>query len=116
MKTIFILAAAMAVPSLALAQENVMTSRFGNTTVAHTAAGHEVHMYYKPDHTFTGKVVDVGFDLKGTWVINGSQLCLTYDPTPPTITNPQCQPIVPHQVGDSWTSDGRTISIVQGIQ
>jgi hypothetical protein len=116
MKTMLIVASAIAAPSLALAQDDVMASRFGNTTVAHTESGHEVHMYYKSDHTFTGKVVDVGFDLKGTWAVDGSKLCLTYDPAPPTVTNPQCQPIVAHKLGESWTSDGRAVTIVEGIK
>ncbi|HEY4113587.1 MAG TPA: hypothetical protein VGM17_05940 [Rhizomicrobium sp.] len=117
MKTILIVAALASAPALASAEDvDVMASRFGNTTIAHTESGHEVHMYYKPDHTFTGKVVDVGFDLKGTWAVNGTDLCLTYDPAPPTVTNPQCQPIAPHKVGDSWTAGGRTITIVAGVQ
>jgi hypothetical protein len=116
MNRVWIAAAFAAAPSLALAQDDMMASRFGNTTVAHTDSGHEVHMYYKADHTFTGKVVDVGFDLKGTWAVNGSDLCLTYDPAPPTVRNPQCQTIAPHKLGETWTADGRTVSIVQGIQ
>jgi len=116
MKIVMIAAAIAAVPSLALAQDDVMSSRFGNTTVTHTESGHEVHMYYSADHTFTGKVTDVGFDLKGTWAVDGGTLCLTYTPAPPTVTNPVCQPVVAHKIGDSWTVGKNSATLVQGIQ
>ena len=116
MRTTIIAALIIAAPSLALAQNDVMASRFGNTTVTHTDRGHEVHMYYKADHTFTGKVVDVGFDLKGTWAVNGATLCLTYNPPPPTVTNPVCQPVVAHKIGDTWTVGQNTATLVKGIQ
>jgi hypothetical protein len=112
----FAVAGLIAGPSLALAQDDVMASRFGNTIVTHTESGHEVHMYYKPDHTFTGKVVDVDFGLKGTWAVSAGTVCLTYNPPPPTVTNPVCQPVVSHGVGDTWTVGKNTVTLVKGIQ
>jgi hypothetical protein len=114
MRTLLIALTIAATPSAALTQDDIMASRYGNTTVA--KGDHEVHMYYSANHTFTGKVVDVGFDLKGTWAVNGDTLCLTYDPAPPTIRNPQCQPVTPHKVGDSWTAGDRTVTLIQGIK
>ena len=111
-----VLAAAVAAPSLGLAQDDVMVSRFGNTTVTHTERGHEVHMYYKADHTFTGKIVDVGMDLKGTWAVNAGTVCLTYTPPPPTITNPVCQPVVAHKVGDTWKVGNNVVTLMEGMR
>ncbi len=94
--------------------DDLMSARYGNTIIA--KGDHEVHMYFNADHTFTGKVVDVGFDLKGTWALDGENLCLTYDPTPPTVVNPVCQPFAPHRIGETWTAGDRTMTLVQGIQ
>jgi len=108
---------ALAVPEITLqTQDDVMASRYGNTTIAKTAKGHEVHMYYNADHTFTGKVVDVGFDLKGTWTVENGLLCRTYDPLPPMTTNPDCQPVAPEKIGDTWTIEDNTATLVAGIQ
>jgi|SRR4051812_13728323 hypothetical protein len=116
MRTILIVAAVSTAPSLALAQDEVMAARFGNTTVTHTDSGHEVHMYYKADHTFTGNVVDADFRLKGTWAVNAGTVCLTYNPPPPTVSNPVCQPVVAHNIGDTWTVGKNTVTLVKGIQ
>jgi hypothetical protein len=113
---ILIVAAVFAAPPLALAQDEVMAARFGNTTVTHTDSGHEVHMYYNADHSFTGKVVDVGFPVKGTWAVDAGTVCLTYNPPPPSVTNPVCQPVAPHNLGDTWTVGKNTVTLMKGIQ
>jgi hypothetical protein len=115
-RTVLIVAATIAAPSLAMAQDDAMASRYGNTTVTHTESGHELHTYYKPDHTFTGKIVDVGMDVKGTWAVNSGTLCLTYTPALPLVSNPVCQPVLAHKVGDTWTTGKNTSSLVQGIR
>lgn len=109
-------AVVIAAPSLAAAQDDVMASRYGNTTITHTDRGHELHTYYKADHTFTGKIVDIGRDVKGTWAVNGGTLCLTYTPALPLISNPVCQPVVAHKVGDTWKAGTNTSSLVEGIK
>lgn len=114
MRIYYLAAAAVVLPASAVHADDIMSSRYGNTIVS--KGKHEVHMYFNADHTFTGKVVDVDFDLKGTWAIDGSNLCLTYTPPPPTVTNPVCQTIAPHNIGDTWTADDRTITLLQGIQ
>jgi len=103
-------------PAISQSQDDVMTSRFGNTTVARTAKGHEVHFYYNPDHTFTGRVVDVSYDLRGTWVVENGQLCRNYNPLPPMTTNPDCQTVAAEKIGDTWTVDGNTATLVAGIR
>lgn len=118
-----LMGAAVAVVSagVAMADESVIASRFGNTTIATTASGQTVKLYYNADHTFTTKsgTQIVG----GTWKLDGSNVCLTYSsgtPLPPGMTNPACVPITAHAVGDTWTvgegTQKRTVTLVQGIQ
>jgi hypothetical protein len=99
----------------AFAADDLMASRYGNTTIA-KGSGPEVHLYYKADGTFSGKVLGMTIPLKGTWKLDGTTMCQTYNPPPPGAKNPLCVTVDPHQVGDSWTDGKRTISIVQGIQ
>ncbi|HXM00698.1 MAG TPA: hypothetical protein VN932_12275 [Rhizomicrobium sp.] len=116
MRTI-LLAAAFAALSLSAANaDDLLATRYGNTVVVKMTSGMEVHMYYAADGTFTGKVMGMNYPLKGTWKSDGSNVCLTYDPAPPNMTNPSCTPVVAHQVGDSWTANGNTATLVQGIQ
>lgn len=114
-RTVLIVAAVSAPACLASAEDDVMAPRYGNTTITHTDRGHEVHMYYKADHTFTGKIVDVGLDVKGTWTVNNGTVCLTYTPPPPTVTNPMCQAVIAHKVGDTWKVGNNTATLVDGI-
>ena len=57
---------------------------------------------------------------KGTWVVQGTQLCRTYDPVPPGLTNPVCIPVASHKIGDKWTVTvagvAREATIVAGVQ
>jgi hypothetical protein len=106
-----------ATTALAFADDDMMTSRYGNTVIAKSAKGPEVHLYYNADHTFTGKVIGMNYPLKGTWEMKGGdQVCATYDPAPPGMTNPVCSHLDPHKVGDTWTAGDRDVSLVAGIQ
>jgi hypothetical protein len=98
----------------ALAGDEVLASRFGNTTISKGPAGDETHLYYAADHTFTGKQGAVGF--KGSWKIDGGTVCLTFDPAVPNTPNPTCLPVSDHKVGETWTAGPYTISLVAGIQ
>lgn len=112
---IALLAAAALAASVSLAQAgDVMASRFGNTTITKDANGNESHIYYKADHTFTGKQGDVAF--KGTWKIDGSTICLTSETPIPNTPNPACAPVSAHAVGETWTAGPYTVSIVKGIR
>jgi len=103
----------------ARAADDVMAGFYGNTTVA-TGGKAETHSLYNPDHSFVMKVPMYGMEFKGTWTVNGSQLCRTFDSPPPGVTNPLCTPIEAHKVGDTWTvgtgSGQRTVTLVQGVQ
>jgi hypothetical protein len=99
--------------------DDVMAGYYGNTAVS-TGGRAELHTTYNADHTFVMKVPAYGMEFKGTWAVNGSTLCRTYETPPPGVSNPLCTPIEPHKVGDTWsiTADGntRTITLVQGVQ
>ncbi|HEY8698814.1 MAG TPA: hypothetical protein VIM02_14480 [Rhizomicrobium sp.] len=98
----------------AMAQET-MSPYFGNTVIS-KGNGPEVHTYYNADGTVTGKIIGMKLTLKGTWKVDGDQLCLTYTPPPPTVRNPICVPNEEHKIGDTWMSGKRTVTLVQGIQ
>jgi len=105
--------------SAAMAGDDVMSGYYGNTAIAKGGMA-DTHTVYSADHTFDMKVPSFGMEFKGTWKIDGNNLCRTYEKTPPGVTNPFCTPIEAHKVGDTWTMtlDGktRTISLVQGVQ
>jgi hypothetical protein len=105
----------------ALAADDVMASSYGNTVVS-TGGGLESRTHYRADHTFDAVFTAAAGSLtsKGTWVVQGSQLCRTYDPVPPGLTNPVCIPVESHKIGDKWTvmmaSGAREATIVAGVQ
>lgn len=112
------LAALMFATAIAVAGDEVMASRFGNTTVSTDAKGVETKVYYNADHTFTFK--SGAQSGKGTWKVDGANICLTYETPIPGIPNPLCLPVSAHKVGDTWTTgegdQKRTVKIVAGIQ
>jgi hypothetical protein len=121
MRAILAGSAAVLFASAAMADDSVIASRFGNTTIATGASGQTAKLYYNADHTFTMKTG--AQSASGTWKLDGSTVCLTYSssmPLPPGMTNPTCVPITAHAVGDTWTvgegAQKRTITLVQGIQ
>jgi hypothetical protein len=101
--------------SVALADDDVMAGFYGNTSIA-TGGMADTHTNYSADHTFVMKVPSFGVSFKGTWAVNAGTLCRTFDSPPPGVTNPLCTQIEAHKVGDTWTTDGRTITLVKGIQ
>jgi hypothetical protein len=110
-----LLAAALLAVSGAKAQDqdDVMATRYGNTTVLTDAHGNVSYVYYNADHTF--KASRGWFSVGGTWKVEGGTLCLTFDIPVPGLPNPDCNPVVPHKVGDSWKGGGSTVTLVQGI-
>ena len=114
MRTILLATAFAFSATAAIADDSVLASRFGNTTITKDTNGTENHIYYAADHTFTGKQGGNGF--KGTWKIDGGTICLTADPPIPNTPNPACVPVSAHAVGDTWTAGPFTVSLVAGIQ
>jgi hypothetical protein len=98
----------------AFAGDEVMEGFYGNTVI--TKGGRaETHTYYNADHTFTMKAPAFGREWKGTWKVDGAQFCRDFEKAPPGVTSPVCTPAEAHKVGDTWTVEGRTASLVQGI-
>ena len=111
--------AATAQPATATVSDDPMAGYYGNTAIS-TGGMAEVHIQYNQDHTFVMNVPAFALRFKGTWALNGSNLCFTYDVTPPGVTNPDCGPVQAHKVGDTWTEnadDGqRKLTLVAGLQ
>jgi hypothetical protein len=119
-KIILTVAFALGFATAALAADDVMASRYGNTTMVTDATGMVSKVWYNADHTFTGTRGSVAF--KGAWKVDNSTVCLTYD-TPPkmgntTMPNPSCHPVQARKVGDTWTvgegTNKLTVTLVKG--
>ena len=99
----------------AFAGEEVMASRFGNTTITSDASGMSSKIYYEADHSFTG--IQGELQLAGTWEVKGSQICLTFSSeAPPGYPNPICTPVSNHAVGETWSAGPFTVQLVAGHQ
>lgn len=110
-----ILAAAFAALSVSSAlAEDVMASRYGNTTIATDAKGVQTKIYYQADGTLTGKQGATTF--KGTWKVDKGQVCLNNQPAPAGMANPFCAPVKSRKVGETWKAGDRTVTLAKGIQ
>jgi len=110
----FLIAASVAALSVSAAMAGPLDSRFGNTVITKDGQGNETHLYYAADGTITGK--QNGQTFKGTWKLDGGNVCLTFDQLPAGVANPTCVPASEHKVGDTWTRGPNTVSLVAGIQ
>ena len=103
----------------ASAADDVMAPYYGNTVIA-TGGIADTHSNYNADHTFLMNVPAMHLSFKGTWKLDGGNMCRTFETAPPGTPNPLCVPMTPHKVGDSWTMDvngkARALSLVPGIQ
>ena len=104
--------------TVAVAADDVMASRYGNTTVSTDAQGVETKVYYNADHTFTFK--SAAQSGKGTWKLDGANICLTYETPMAGVPNPLCLPVTARKVGETWTTgegaQKRTVKLVAGVQ
>ena len=99
----------------AFAGDEVMATRFGNTTITSDASGMSSKIYYEADHSFTG--VQGEQQLAGTWAVKGSQVCLTFSSEPPPgYPNPICTPVSNRAVGETWQAGPFTVQLVAGHQ
>lgn len=114
MRKILLAAAALAFSSSLALADDVMASRYGNTTLTTDANGVQTKLYYAADGTFTGKQGNQSFN--GTWKIDGSTICLTFAQPVAGAANPTCLPVAAHKVGDSWMAGDRNVSLLPGIQ
>ena len=123
MKSVLIAAALALSPLPVLAgaahADDVMASAYGNTTVA-TGGMFETRTHYNADHTFTMTIPERNAEMKGTWSLDGANVCRTFEAPPPGVPNPLCTPVEAHKVGDTWTvrtpAGPRTVTLVAGIK
>lgn len=97
-----LVAAALGV-SMAMAADDPMASRYGNTVVAKGADGKELgRTYYDADGSYKRKTP--AGETKGKWKMDGSKICLTQtEPAPPVNQGTVCLPFPGAKaVGDSW--------------
>lgn len=101
----FVAAAAcvVALPAFAASME----PRFGNTMLGTRSDGTVMKLFYNADHTFSGEITPAGsstsFEAKGTWKLEGDQLCVMSDLGPGGGTPPQsCATLRGDHVGDKW--------------
>lgn len=115
MRRILLASALLALSTSFAFADDIMATRYGNTTITTDAQGTKTKLYYKADGTFTGMQGANAF--KGTWKLDGNgHVCLTSDPVIPNQPNPLCAPVEAHKVGDSWTAGPFSVTLVQGIQ
>lgn len=114
MRSLFFAAAMIALTGAALAQDDPMASRYGNTTIATDPDGSQTKIYYRADHTFTATH---GFwKSEGTWSVEDGKLCLTYQNVRPKVGSRECVSAEAHNIGDKWRHNGRSITLVEGLQ
>jgi len=110
MRTLLLITAASCLACSAVAGDDVMAGRFGNTTITRDAHGITNKIHYKADGTFDGTQGDATFS--GTWKLDDKgRVCLTS-----IVSGTLCTPAYAHRVGDAWTAGGYTVSLVAGIQ
>ena len=118
MRSILIAASLFALSAAAYAgDDDIMATRYGNTLVIHDTFGTS-RVYYNKDHTYSAASW-LG-DVSGHWKIENGKMCLYADKHPALYSlrysNPECDAITAHKVGDKWTESGRDFELVQGIQ
>jgi len=96
--------------SAAFAQTDTMQTAYGNTVVVTEPSGSVLRYHFNADHTFD-VVTPHDVTVTGTYVINGGQICLTYQGRDAA----ECaEHVTGKNVGDTWTqrgSDGSQISV-----
>ncbi|MBV9043621.1 MAG: hypothetical protein JO167_06270 [Alphaproteobacteria bacterium] len=122
MRTFLIAASVLTLAAApAFAGDEVMAGYYGNTVIGTSQMG-ESHTHYKADHTFDVALSSPmgSFTGKGTWKIDGANLCRTYEQPPPGLPNPFCIPAEAHKPGDKWTvtygGQSRDVTMVEGIK
>src|SRR5262245_31483048 len=87
--------------SLAMASDDPMANRYGNTVTATNAKGEVTKLMYAKGGGLTIVLPD-GTKITGKWAIKDSKLCITAD-AGPMKGQEQCNPFDPSKkVGDSW--------------
>ena len=116
MRTMFLAAAAAAMFVTTAHADDIMMSRYGNTTVVTDAKGGQTRLYYQAGGVLTGKQGSMSFE--GTWKVDpNNKLCLTFKKPVAGFDNPTCVSVTAHKIGDTWQSTkGSTVTLVKGVQ
>lgn len=96
----------------ALASEDPMLTRYGNTTIALDPDGSTTRLFYRADHSFIAKRADWQSD--GHWAIENGKLCLSYKITRPSVGDKECVSSEPHELGDVWIHGIHHVTLVKG--
>jgi hypothetical protein len=112
-KGIFAILALAAVTGAALAGDDVMASRYGNTTIALDPDGSTTRLFYRADHSFAAKRAD--WQSEGRWSIENGKLCLAYAVTRPGVGDRECVSSESHAVGDVWIHGIHHVTLVAGM-
>ncbi len=108
---------ALTAAAFAASEDEIMSSRYGNTLVIKDLFGTS-RVYYNKDHTF-GAASWLG-DVSGHWKLENGKMCLYAEKYPALYrlkySIPECDPIEVKKVGDKWKIGSRDYELVQGIQ
>jgi len=108
---------ALTAAAMAASEDEIMSTRYGNTLVIHDTFGTS-RVYYKNDHTYTAASW-LG-DVSGHWKMENGKMCLYADKHPVLYSlkysNPECDAIEVRKVGEKWKIGSREYELVQGIQ
>jgi hypothetical protein len=95
------------------AADDVMASRYGNTTLALYPDGSVTRLWYNAEHTFRAKHGATEFN--GIWKIANGELCLEYRLSKLTPYETECFHANPHAIGDVWLEGPRHITLIAGV-
>ena len=101
---------ALTVPAFA---DDVMASRYGNTTIALDPDGSTTRLFYRADHSFVAKRADWQSD--GSWAVENGKLCLSYKITRPGVGDKECVSSEAHAIGDVWIHGIHHVTLVSGM-
>jgi hypothetical protein len=119
MRPIFIAASILAfsLAAFAASEDDIMATRYGNTTVIKDMLGTS-YVHYNKDHTFNATSW-LG-DVSGSWKIENGKMCLYAEKYPITYklkySIPECNTIEAHKVGDKWKEGNRDFELAAGIK
>jgi hypothetical protein len=104
-----VVAAPLAVPTVAAAQAADASAAFGNTLLTIDPDGRSRKIWLKPDGTWTG-LSRRGLNLAGTWSVRGEKVCLKQ--SKPRLPGSLCERL-PGEVGASLSSKDPSGKVVQ---
>jgi hypothetical protein len=113
MRIVLWAASLLALVAPAMAGDEAMTSRYGNTTIAMDKDGTLTRLFYRADHSFVAKRAD--WQSEGRWSTADGKLCLSYNSARPGVGDHECVSCEPHAAGDVWIHNGRRITLVKGM-